>query len=240
MIIKNISPYPKAIGGLNIKLMPGQEVDISKFEQKQRDECFDLQEGFRKGELVCIGIGRQDKGNLTHEQRAQRAFANGSRPNQNTIRVERTFKMDVMDEWEQPHAAAAAEQPLTTEYKSTTRYGHNKRPKVEEIEQIDGIVEISPQGGAVVRSFDKGPPPPPMAGKRKEHIPVELRPIEHKEISKERARELLRASQCISFCKNGRRCRSRPVTGYEYCFRHMPEDVEKEYKEKKKQAFFKD
>ena len=37
--------------------MPGEQADLSQYSQQERDDCAPLQEAFRKGELICIGMG---------------------------------------------------------------------------------------------------------------------------------------------------------------------------------------
>lgn len=74
MIIKNISPVIKAFPELNnLQLMPGEQQDISQFSQKERDNCFVLQDAFRKAEVICIGIGQHDRPDVDVKMRLARA-----------------------------------------------------------------------------------------------------------------------------------------------------------------------
>lgn len=57
----------------NLQLMPGEQQDISQFSQKERDNCFALQDAFRKAEVICIGIGQHDRPDVDAKMRLARA-----------------------------------------------------------------------------------------------------------------------------------------------------------------------
>lgn len=74
MIVKNISATIQSFSELDgLQLLPGAQQDISSFSQKQRDNCFDLQDAFRKGELICIGVGVHDRPDVDPKMRVARA-----------------------------------------------------------------------------------------------------------------------------------------------------------------------
>jgi len=74
MIVKNISITIQEFPGLGgLRLMPGEQQDISNFSQRERDNSYELQEAFRKGDLICIGVGKSDRPDIDPKMRVARA-----------------------------------------------------------------------------------------------------------------------------------------------------------------------
>lgn len=220
MIIKNISPYPRQLTGLGDSfLMPGEQVDLSQYSQQDRDDCVPLQEAFRKGELICIGVGRQGAPEQRLEQARERILSRGA--DQPLVPVfgndRRLFEFDA--------TGANPDERLEPVYQS-------ERPEpVPVIERVDGIVTRDEQGVVAVHPF-------PEMTRRTEPEPIEVILPEQPTITPERIREIM-SQRCISFRTNGQKCKRWAIRGYEYCVNHLPKDLMKEYKEKKKQHFFK-
>lgn len=55
MIAKNVSSQVLEFPSLGLTLYPGDQIELAKFAQQQRDQCSELQIAFTKGELILIG-----------------------------------------------------------------------------------------------------------------------------------------------------------------------------------------
>ena len=233
MIIKNIAPYPKEVKALKISLLPGQESDISQFSPKERQDCFELQEAFRKGEFICIGVGQHDRESPSVEARAQRAFSQGTHGRQPLAAYKTSGPPGPLkrefDDLSEPRPVSR-EVPV----EQALRYHRDKRG-VKCIDKMSGIIERDARGITSIRSVEPIPTLPKAT-----KPPVEEPPVPLPTISRERARELIMSSRCVGICSNGRQCKRRPVTGYEYCVLHMPKELQEEYKRQKQQAFLKE
>jgi hypothetical protein len=235
VIIKNISPYPKTLKGLGKQLMPGDECDLSGFPQKARDDCEELQEGFRKGELICIGMGHQD---VDAKMRTARARAMQNGPPQPLIEVQRgqripPSRISKLDEVRNPTARDENhEEPLISRPSLGVK-PPSRRPIPKMFDKPTGAMERDEHGAMTIRPLPK-----------KEVLPtLRPEPIEKKKssptITPERIREIM-AQTCISFRTNGQKCRRWAVHGYEYCTAHMPKELMEKHKKEKKDQFFKE
>lgn len=219
MIIKNIAPYLKQLPSLGKQLMPGEECDLSEFTQKQRDNCVELQEGFRKGEFVCIGIGQRDRNPQARLREAKaRLLHQGEQP---LIEVERGRR-------------PAEPEPQRADISEVTPVYETPRPRPTSstkptMKIPEGIMEQNEQGGISYRPLSRSTP----------ELESEPEPanVESPTITPDRIRQIM-SQRCISFKSNGRKCRAWAVRGYEYCITHMPEELKREYKKQKKQQFF--
>ena len=236
MIIKNISPHPKSLVNLNKFLMPGDECDIGEFTQKQRDDCVELQEGFRKGELVCIGFGHRANYNprvrlQAAKERIQKGGA--TQPLVPVMGGDRTI-FNVSEEMNQTRAVSPDKAQYIERKPATYRNSEIKRPDPPQMtEGPIGIIEKDERGIFTVK---------PLPTKQQLEPKLELNPtssVKSPTITSDRIREIM-AQRCISFCTNGSKCKRWTVTGYEYCIQHMPKKLLEDYKNKKKQQFFKD
>lgn len=229
MIIKNIAPYSKEIKSIKLYLMPGQEADISEYSAKQRQDCFELQEAFRKGEFICVGVGRNDRAAPSTEARAKSAFSQGAHGAQPYIKITPEY-IPSLEGSETIHRRYEASDE--DKVASTVKYGRRERKETQQATRPDGILERDPHGVVGIRPIERIPTLP----KNRE----EPKPVELPTITRERAREIITASQCIGIGSSGHRCKRRPVTGYEYCIMHMPKNVREEYRNKKTRSFFKE
>jgi hypothetical protein len=240
MIVKNISPYPKTFKGLgNKQLMPGEECDFSSFSQKERDNCEDLQEGFRKGELICIGIGHQDTKNLDGKMRMARARAAQVGALQPLIEVQRgqrisPNRVSKLDEVRNPTSRDEnrEEPPISSPFSGVKPLSRPVRPTPKIFDKPTGVIERNSSGITTIR---------PLQTPQVEVLPT-LRPEPVKEksppiITPDRVREIW-AQRCISFRTNGQKCRRWAARGSTYCTAHMPEEERKRRKQDIKAAFF--
>lgn len=224
MIIKNISPYPKRLDDLGKYLMPGEQCDLSEFTQKQRDDCVVLQEAFRKGEFICVGVGHQNNPDARLRAARARILANG--PAQPLL--------PILGEEKDPRLEAPTHNRAEhiTEEKTLYRQSHDERPKAPTtVERITGAITKDALGVISVI---------PTSVPKKE--PESVRPaieLEFPTVTPERIREIM-AQKCISFRTNGKKCKRWAVKGYEYCINHMPKKLLEQYKAQKKQQFFRD
>ena len=223
MIVKNICPFPKHLRSLGDKyLMPGEECDLSNFTQKERDSCVELQESFRKGEFICIGMGQQGR---QARLEAARTRALNSGPAQPLIPVVSGARVTDGDEEE----VQILDKP--EDNRDDPRY--YRSPNIQEVEPVTraptSIIEVNKQGMISVQ-----PLPTPRSEPKSEPEPLQ---IETPTITSERIQEIM-AQRCISFRSNGKKCKRWSVKGYEYCISHLPKKLSKEYKEKKKKDFF--
>jgi hypothetical protein len=221
MIIKNISPYPKRINDLGKYLMPGEQCDLSEFTQKQRDDSHALQEAFRKGEFICIGMGTQSPDARLRAARA-RILANG--PAQPLLPV---LGEDPDPRFEAPtHNRAEHVEMKETHYRQL----HDERPQhPTTINRPTGMITKDALGIVSVTPVFTPPKEPESTRPAIE--------IEFPTITPERIREI-QSQRCISFRTNGKKCKRWTIKGYEYCASHLPKKLLKEYKEKKKKNFF--
>jgi hypothetical protein len=236
LIVKNISPYPVKLTGLGNKtLMPGEESDLSSFTQHQKDNCVELQEGFRRGELICIGIGRQNQQEPDAHLRIARARIQENQP-QPLIEVPRGRRIpnSLLDQVTNPTI-----QDETTEETSAFPPPKpppivNRRPVPKIFQEPTGIMENDRRGNLVVRPV---PPPKPReeAAEPSKVVPKTDSP----KITPERIKEIW-AQRCISFRTNGQKCRRWATKESEYCEQHMPAEEKERRKKSKKQDFFKE
>jgi len=202
--------------------MPGEQHDISTFSQKERDGCIELQESFRKGELICVGIGKEDRGEIDSKLRIARARVLEKGARQPLMPVESFYEVEPAEALPSHSKGEYIEQE-----KPQYRYGEERRaPQIVEkpqgiVKQHRGITYIEPIGGAKL-----APPPPSLPP-----------PIENPTITPERMRQIM-AQTCISVCNNGKKCKRRAMIGYEHCATHLPKERMAEYKAKKKEMFF--
>lgn len=238
MIVKNICPYPKVLKDLGNKhLMPGEECDLSSFTQKERDNCVELQEGFRKGELICIGMNPKEP--LDHNARLRiaraRILQNGPPqplmevPKAQRISSREISKLDLVtnpSEKNQEDLEELPERPKFTDRAS-------KRPVPSIFDQPTGIMERDQWGRMVVRPLPVSKPTP------KSEPQPEFTPDKRPTITPDRIREIM-AQKCISYRTDGKKCKRWAVNGSEYCITHMPAEEREKYKQQKKQQFFKD
>lgn len=224
MIIKNISPYPKRLDDLGKYLMPGEQCDLGEFTTKQLEECFSLQEAFRKGELLNIGVSGPVNPDARLRAARSRILANG--PAQPLIPV---LGEEKDPRFESPtHNRADHVEPEETHY----RQFHDERPEhPTTVGRPTGIISKDALGIVSVTPVFT----PPVE-------PEPVRPaieLEFPTITPERIREIM-SQRCISFRTNGKKCKRWAVKGYEYCINHMPKKLREEYKSQKKQQFFHD
>jgi len=202
--------------------MPGEQHDISTFSQKERDSCVELQESFRKGELICVGIGKEDHGAVDSKLRVARARVLEKCARQPLMPIESFYEGEPAETLSSHNKA---------EYigsgKPQYRYGEERRePQIVDkpqgiVKQHRGITYIEPIGGAKTVSPPSLPPSP----------------IENPTITPERIRQIM-SQTCISVCNNGKKCKRRAMIGYEHCATHLPKEQMAAYKAKKKEMFF--
>ena len=56
MLIKNVFTEQREYPELNLKLTPGDIVDIGHFTNKQITDCQSLQSDFTRGYCICVGM----------------------------------------------------------------------------------------------------------------------------------------------------------------------------------------
>ncbi len=219
MIVKNISPYPRPLTGLgDAFLMPGEQADLSQYSQQERDDCVPLQEAFRKGELICIGMGYKGNPEKRLEEAKERILkTQAHQPLVPVLAEDQLFEFD-------PASPSKAEH-LEPIYDS-------KRPEPPKIvDEFRGFITKDERGVVAIHSFPERP-------QRSEPEPTQIVLPEQPTITPERIREIM-SQRCISFRTNSKKCKRWAVKGYEYCVNHMPKKMLEEYKAKKKQQFFK-
>lgn len=236
MIVKNISPIPITLSGLGRSLMPGEQADLSEYDQKKRDECFELQDAFRKGDMICVGVGVHDRTPPDAQTKVYRAYKHS--PNDPQVEIQAVFKPS-LDGSEVIHRRYEPEKP---EIERVYKYDHQDRPIQHEFEPssrdivtvdqhgittLDPVAFVIPDSTIVPQPYQPNTLPDPKS-------------VEIPSITPEQAQEAMKSRYCIGTRTNGKKCSKRPIIGYDYCSTHMPEDIKQEYYNKKKGEFFKD
>ena len=237
MIVKNISPYLVKLPGLgNKNLMPGEESDLSSFTQKQKDDCVELQEGFRRGELICVGVGQNQQDPDARLRMARARIQSGQ--SQPLIEVQRGRRPSAsrLDEVTNPtlQDEIMEETPAFSPPKSVPIVQRRPVPKL--FQEPMGIMEKDKHGNLVVR-----PVPPPYHRKEVAEPAVVIPKFneDSPRITPERIKEIW-AQKCISYRTNGQKCKRWATKGSEYCEQHMPAEQKEQRKKSKKQDFFKE
>jgi len=240
MIIKNISPYPKILKDLGNKhLMPGEEYDLSNFGQKERDNCYELQESFRKGELICIGMGQQESIEASARLRIARARVLQDNPQQPLIEVQRGRRVSSNIIPSKLNEVSGSLNDGEEQQKSPVLGNfHNKnmprRPVVKTFDKPLGAIEKDQHGAVIVR--------PSSSSSKVEVSPVDLIGLSKpstSSITPDRIREIW-SLKCISFRTNGQKCKRWAAKNSQYCINHMPAEEKERRKKEKRQQFFGD
>jgi hypothetical protein len=225
MIIKNICPYPKQLKTLgNLYLMPGEQADISKFTQEERNSCIELQEGFRKGEFICVGVGQNEGHDVSARLRLARSRVLEKGAKQPLVVAEARDRLEHGEAKSLSRSEHLEKVPPKYKYRD-----EQKRPETR-TGSPTGMVGHD-RGVTFVTPLDAPRP------QRPQPPPAQPSPRQTPIITPERAQEIL-SRICISTRNNGKKCRRSAVTGYEYCMNHMPKEILEEYKRRKKDAFF--
>lgn len=226
MIVKNICPYPKQLKSLgNLYLMPGEQHDISTFSQKERDGCIELQECFRKGELICVGVGKEDRGEIDSKLRIARSRVLEKGARQPLMPIESFYVVEPVEAMPSHNKGDYIDQQ-----KPQYRYGE-ERQETQIVDKPQGIIKQY-RGVTYIE--------PIIASKITPSVPLSSSlssSIENPTITPERMRQI-QSQTCISFCNNGKKCKRRALTGYEYCVTHLPKEQMAQYKAKRKEMFF--
>jgi hypothetical protein len=255
MIIKNVSPHIHDFTSLNIRLMPGDQVDISHIDYQRQKNCFELQEAFKRGDLVCLGVTQVGSvGSL--DSAKNRILREGAQQKLLTIEAtdpalrhrtdnteEERYRKEIFPtriSVEEEIAAENGEQqvkvdnaPPKEEEKNFNYKYRDSKPDVKVVENpTDKFVFQDRNGNVYMKPFPK-----PKVKKPSHEEEEVIR--EKVSITKEKAREIL-AKRCCGITSSNRQCGKLVLPGYEYCAWHLPPDLQKEYNEKKKQQFFKD
>lgn len=211
--------------------MPGDQEDLSRFSQKERDDCSELQEAFKRGDLICVGISPHVSS--TGRLRAAKARLLQTGAKQPLTPVNAT--MDLEDEERDLEFSDRTKSKLdeVQPTKPMYKYGREKSgaevveaPTTSIVSQSNtGIVSIS-----AIPGRDKKKKP----GRKKTAIEKQTVTI-----TPERAKEIIN-SVCRGVTDKNKACQNPPVAGYPYCVHHMPPDMLKEYRQKKEQRFFKE
>lgn len=198
--------------------MPGEQADLGGYSQQERDDCVSLQEAFRKGELICIGMGVGNRGKRLENARHR-------------VLNQQPLVPVFSDESESSFSPNPVEyETLEPEMEDFHPQNIRSNP-VEIVDKFEGMMTMDESGVMAIHNL-----PDPF----KRAAPEPANPVlpEQPTITPERIREIMN-QRCISFRNNGKKCKRWSVTGYEYCIDHMPEKMREEYKAKKKQNFFK-
>jgi len=221
----------------NKNLLPGEECDLSSFTQKEKDDCVELQDGFRCGELICIGIGHQDRQDVdTHLRMARARIRNGQ--SQPLIEVQRGRRpsASLLDEVVNPTMRNEIVEETPTFSSPKPPPIVQRRPSPRLFQEPTGIMEVDSQGCVVMRPVT---PLKPKEEKVKPVVAVSNPKADSPRVTPERIKEIW-AQKCISYRTNGQKCKRWATTNSEYCEHHMPAEEKERRKKLKKQDFFKE